>query len=43
MKVEVDPSDVDTYTTDDRGRVYLGTEYTNTTVELAILGVQTDD
>lgn len=36
--VSVDPEDVKTVTADDRGRVYLGTEYAKETVEVAILG-----
>lgn len=37
MRVEVDPDDVHVLTADDRGRVYLGTEYANKTVEVAVL------
>lgn len=37
MKVEVDPDKVDTYSTDNRGRIYLGSEYKNTEVEVAVL------
>lgn len=43
MNVEVHPDDVDEYSTDGRGRLYLGTEYANTEVEVAIVGVATDD
>lgn len=38
MKVEVDPDDVDKLKADDRGRVYLGSEYANKEVEVAVLG-----
>ena len=37
MKIDVHPDDVDTYKTDDRGRLYLGSEYKNTEVEIAVL------
>ena len=37
MYVRINPDDVDTYTTDDRGRLYLGSEYKNTEVEIAVL------
>jgi len=37
MKIDVHPDEVDEYSTDDRGRVYLGTEYANSSVELAIV------
>lgn len=37
MKVHVDPDDIQQGTTDDRGRIYLGPEYKNETVEIAIL------
>lgn len=40
MHVRINPDDVDTYTTDDRGRLYLGTEYANKNVEIAILDVE---
>jgi len=43
MNVEVHPDDVDEYSTDGRGRIYLGTEYANTEVEVAIVGVAEDD
>jgi hypothetical protein len=43
MNIDVHPDDVDEYTTDDRGRVYLGTEYANEEVELAVVGVAEDD
>jgi len=43
MKVDIKPDDADTYSTDDRGRVYLGSEYANSEVELAILSDGTDD
>ena len=37
MYVRINPDDVDTYKTDDRGRLYLGSEYKNTEVEIAVL------
>jgi len=37
MELTVDPDDVQELTTDGRGRVYLGTEYANTTVQVAVL------
>ena len=43
MKVDVDPDDIQKRTTDDRGRVYLGTEYANSEVELAVLDADRDD
>jgi len=39
MHVQIDPDDVRKLRTDDRGRVYLGTEYANETVEVAVLDV----
>lgn len=42
MKVDVDPDDVDTLTADDRGRVYLGPEYAEEEVEVAVLAVVTE-
>jgi len=42
MHVQVDPDDVDALQADDRGRVYLGTEFANKTVEVAVVGVVTD-
>lgn len=38
MAVEVNPRDIQNRTTDARGRAYLGPEYKNTTVHLAVLG-----
>jgi hypothetical protein len=37
MKVDLNPDAVDVLTADDRGRVYLGPEYANETVEVAVL------
>lgn len=37
MNVEISPTDVQELTADNRGRVYLGTEHANKTVEVAIL------
>jgi hypothetical protein len=37
MKVEISKSDIVEATTDSRGRIYLGTEYANKNVEVAIL------
>jgi len=42
MKVDVDPDDIQKRTTDDRGRVYLGPEYADNTVTVAILDVYDD-
>jgi hypothetical protein len=42
MRVEVAPDDVQELTADDRGRVYLGPEYANQTVEVAVVS-DTDD
>jgi hypothetical protein len=43
MHVKVDPDDVQELTTDERGRVYLGSEYADTTVEVAVVAVKDDD
>jgi hypothetical protein len=43
VKVEVDPDDVGKYRTDSRGRINLGTEYKNQTVEVAVLSVRDED
>jgi hypothetical protein len=43
MQVEVDPDDVDTYNTDDRGRIYLGPEHANSEVEVAVLDSEAND
>lgn len=43
MLVEVDPDDVQTLQTDDRGRVYLGSELADTTVEVALLDSDKED
>jgi len=43
MYVKVDPDDVQKLTTDNRGRVYLGSDYADTTVEVAVVGVADDD
>ena len=43
MKLDVHPDDVDTYNTDDRGRIYLGSEFANSEVEVAIVGTVDDD
>lgn len=37
MKVYITKDDIVEATTDDRGRVYLGTEYANQDVEVAVL------
>lgn len=37
MRVHVSKDDIVESTTDDRGRIYLGTEYANQTVEVAVL------
>jgi hypothetical protein len=43
MHIQVSPDDVQELTTDDRGRVYLGSEYADRTVEVAVVGVEDDD
>lgn len=43
MNVNVAPDDVNELTADDRGRVYLGPEYANKRVEVAVVGVADDD
>jgi hypothetical protein len=37
VKVEIDPEDIQKRPTDDRGRVYLGSEFANKTVEVVVL------
>lgn len=43
MKIVVKSEDVQELKTDDRGRVYLGSEYANKEVEVAVLDVYEDD
>lgn len=43
MKVEVEPDDVDTYSADSRGRITLGSDFSDESVEVAILDVQDSD
>lgn len=43
MYVRINPDDADTYTTDSRGRITLGSEYANQTVEVAVLDDENDD
>jgi len=40
MKIDVD--ELQTNETDDRGRIYLGTEYANKRVTVAVVDVETD-
>jgi len=40
---EVKPKDTKTVTTDDRGRAYLGGEYSDSKVRIAVLEVQEKD
>lgn len=40
MMVQVEVDDVRECSTDDRGRFYLGKEYSNEIVEIAVLGVK---
>lgn len=40
MHVKISKDDIIEGTTDDRGRIYLGTEYANAEVEVAILGAE---
>lgn len=42
MKVNIDPDDVKKVDTDDRGRAYLGSEYKNSELEVAVLEVVDD-
>jgi len=42
MLVKIEKGDIVEATTDDRGRIYLGSEYANTEVEVAILDVKDD-
>lgn len=39
---EVDAEDLRTSETDDRGRIYLGTEYANKRVTVAVVDVESD-
>lgn len=39
---EVDARDLQTNETDDRGRIYLGTEYANKRVTVAVVEVESD-
>lgn len=43
VEVEIDTDDVQTYRADDRGRINLGIENANKTVEIAILDVEEDE
>ena len=43
MKVEINPDDADTYKADNRGRINLGTDYSDKEVEVAILEVREKD
>lgn len=43
MRVEVDPDDVQVLTTDHRGRVYLGPEFADSEVEVAVLDADRED
>ena len=38
MQLEIDPEDIQKLSTDDRGRIYLGPEYANSTVEVVVVG-----
>lgn len=42
MLMKVDATDLKTNETDDRGRVYLGTEYANKRVTVAVVEVESD-
>jgi hypothetical protein len=41
MKIDVD--EIQTNETDDRGRIYLGTEYANRRVTVAVVDVESDE
>lgn len=43
MQIEAHPDDVSQYSTDSRGRIYLGAEFADTEVEVAILGEIDDE
>jgi len=43
MDVKVDPEDILKQPTDNRGRIYLGSEYANKTVEIAVLEVDSKE
>lgn len=43
VMVEIDPDDVGNYQADSRGRINLGTEYKNQTIEVAVLSVKDED
>lgn len=43
MKVHVDPDDVYKKTTDGRGRFYLGPDFADTEIEIAVLEVVEDE
>jgi len=43
MKVEINPDDVDTYPTDSRGRINLGSALGNKEVEVAVLEIKEKD
>jgi len=40
--MNLDADDIQTNETDDRGRIYLGTEYANKRVTVAVVDVETD-
>lgn len=40
--MKVDATDLQTNETDDRGRIYLGTEYANKRVTIAVVEVESD-
>jgi len=40
MKIELSPGDVQELSADGRGRVYLGPEHANKTVEVAVLNAE---
>ena len=43
MKVHVEPEDIVKRSTDDRGRIYLGSKYANKVVEAAVLNPEDDE
>ena len=42
MSMKVDATELKTNETDDRGRVYLGTEYANKRITVAVIEVESD-
>jgi len=43
MKVHVDPDDIQERPADERGRIYLGSDFADKTVEIAVLEVKDEE